>query len=82
MSKNIKIKKNNKLKKFCKIKKDFFFLSYKNFNLLKKLVNSNFRIIPYNQNNLKKFCQKRIKKYIKYSKFLGILPYLLKIKFN
>lgn len=82
MTKIIKIKKNNILKNFCKFKKNFFFLSYKNFNLLKKLVNNNFRIISYKKNNLKKFCQKKIKKYIKYSKYLGILPYLPKLKFN
>lgn len=81
MIKKIKVKKNN-LKDFCNLKKKKIFLSYKNFNLLKKLVNSNFRILPYKQNNLKKFHQKRIKKYIKYSKYLGILPYLLKTDFN
>lgn len=76
------IKKRKKKDNVFKIGKNFiFFLSYKNFNLLKKSLNNNCRIIPAKYINMKRYCQNKIKKYIKYSKYLGIMPYLPKINF-
>lgn len=64
---------NNKKKKYT---------NYKDFNLLIKSLNVDYKINSSKINKLNKFSQNKLKKYIKYYKYLGLIPYIFKFKFK